>query len=553
VNDDEFDINKLNLTVKTFTYSLDEYRSYNETNKNIKKKRKRSDETITIRGLFQTSAPGIADTNIEKDLLLKLLYEWAPKNLENYDNISFELTFVNASKQTTDYEKMVSQQLNGKNSKYDFYMIDSVWTGRYGEHLIDLQGKVSAESVNKFAKVNLDSCKYENKLTALPLYSDYGVLLYRKDLLEKYNQNIPETWDQLEYIAEYILEKEGGDLEGFAGQFKAYEGLTCNIYEWIYSFRDEVNTKLNYFNDDFALKALKKLISLLNKSIISTEALIYEESTSLEKWEKGKVLFMRNWPNALQSTEEMFNSTGVKFPFGMARLPGRKVGLSAATLGGWNLGVSKYSNNPFIAARVVEFLTGEYSQKQRALKFSVLPTITNLYSDKDICNVIMCEIYKDIQAINRPSNEENYLDLSQVIYETIHKALENTISAEDAIKTIKKYTNTEYIHSNYPSTILILGCTILLQIIILVIACVILKYRKLKFIQRSNPIYMFIILFGLCLQCFTIYSYVGKPNDNICTLRAWITNIPLTIIIMAIFTQVYLFINNVLFFSKKKY
>jgi len=53
----------------------------------------------------------------------------------------------------------------------------------------------------------------------------------------------------------------------------------------------------------------------------------------------------------------------------------------------------------------------------------------------------MCDIYKDIQAINRPSNDENYLDLSEVIYETIHKALENTISADSAIRTIKKYTN----------------------------------------------------------------------------------------------------------------
>jgi len=64
-----------------------------------------------------------------------------------------------------------------------------------------------------------------------------------------------------------------------------------------------------------------------------------------------------------------------------------------------------------------------------------------LIIDKEICNVIMCDIYKDIQAINRPSNDENYLDLSEVIYETIHKALENTISADSAIRTIKKYTN----------------------------------------------------------------------------------------------------------------
>lgn len=49
-------------------------------------------------------------------------------------------------------------------------------------------------------------------------------MLYRKDLLNKYNQPVPQTWDQLEYIAEYIMERESllgnRDLEGFAGQFK---------------------------------------------------------------------------------------------------------------------------------------------------------------------------------------------------------------------------------------------------------------------------------------------------------------------------------------------
>jgi len=41
--------------------------------------------------------------------------------------------------------------------------------------------------------------------------------------------------------------------------------------------------------------------------------------------------------------------------------------------------VSKYSKKPFIAAKVVEFLSGEYVQKQRALNFGLLPTIKSLY------------------------------------------------------------------------------------------------------------------------------------------------------------------------------
>jgi len=53
----------------------------------------------------------------------------------------------------------------------------------------------------------------------------------------------------------------------------------------------------------------------------------------------------------------------------------------------------------------------------------------------------MCDVYKDIQGINRPSEDENYLDYSKTVYETIFNALRNSITPEAAIKTIKKYTN----------------------------------------------------------------------------------------------------------------
>jgi len=131
---------------------------------------KRINNNIVIRGLFQTSVPGIEDISIEENLLLSLLNEWAPNNLGDYEHITFDLSFVNSSKQTTDYEKIVSQQLNGKNNKYDFFMIDSVWTGRYGEHLLDLQGKINIASVSKFSTINLDSCRYKEKLKALVYY-----------------------------------------------------------------------------------------------------------------------------------------------------------------------------------------------------------------------------------------------------------------------------------------------------------------------------------------------------------------------------------------------
>jgi len=48
-------------------------------------------------------------------------------------------------------------------------------------------------------------------------------MLYRKDLLNKYERNVPETWDELEETSLYIMKKEqeagNTNLCGFIGQY----------------------------------------------------------------------------------------------------------------------------------------------------------------------------------------------------------------------------------------------------------------------------------------------------------------------------------------------
>src|SRR5439155_1537613 len=60
-----------------------------------------------------------------------------------------------------------------------------------------------------------------------------GLLLYRKDILAKEGVPPPRTWAELEYDAKTIAPKYG--LDGYAGQFLPYEGLTVNAAEAVYS------------------------------------------------------------------------------------------------------------------------------------------------------------------------------------------------------------------------------------------------------------------------------------------------------------------------------
>jgi len=69
-------------------------------------------------------------------------------------------------------------------------------------------------------------------------------------------------------------------------------------------------------------------------------------------------------------------------------LPVGDSGKSAATLGGWNLGVSKYSNHPEEAAKLAMFLAGEEVQKMRAVEGSFNPTIKSLYEDEDVLEAV---------------------------------------------------------------------------------------------------------------------------------------------------------------------
>ena len=92
---------------------------------------------------------------------------------------------------------------------------------------------------------------------------------------------------------------------------------------------------------------------------------------------------MRNWPYAYALGNSA--DSKVKGKFDVVPLPaGSAADKSAATLGGWNLAVSKYSKHPKEATQLALFLASAETQKANALFASHLPTIMSLYDDADI-------------------------------------------------------------------------------------------------------------------------------------------------------------------------
>jgi trehalose/maltose transport system substrate-binding protein len=281
------------------------------------------------------------------------------------------------------------QFFEAQSDEVDVFAIDVIWPGDLANNLVDLyQFDGVKEAVAAHFPAIVENNTVNGQLIGIPWYTDAGLLYYRTDLLEKYGfDGPPATWDELEEMAKTIQEGERADnpdFWGFVWQGNAYEGLTCDALEWIKSNGGgsivEPDGTISINNDE-AVAALERAAAWIGE--ISPPGITgFMEEDSRRAWQAGNATFMRNWPYAYSLGNA--DDSAIKGKFDVGPLPGAEAGMSAATLGGWQIAVSKYSANPEAAAKVAMYITSEKFLKTRAIEMSSLPTIMSLYQDDDV-------------------------------------------------------------------------------------------------------------------------------------------------------------------------
>jgi multiple sugar transport system substrate-binding protein len=181
-----------------------------------------------------------------------------------------------------------------------------------------------------------------------------------------------------------ILEGEAGhDLYVYSGQFKQYEGLVCDMLEFIWSCGGAVldpQTGRSLLTEPAALKAVAFVRDQIIGKAAPRGAINYEEPESLDLFIQGKAIFHRNWPYAweVSNNPEKSRVTG---NVGVGKLPAFPGHSPASTLGGWQFGISQWSRQPDDAWKFIEFMTSYESQKNLALEASLAPTRRSVYKD----------------------------------------------------------------------------------------------------------------------------------------------------------------------------
>jgi len=345
----------------------------------------------------------------------------------------------------TDRLGLYLQFLESKSSEVDVYQIDVIWPGDLAAHLVDLN-EYGAEAVadDHFAPI-VENNTVDGKLVAIPWFTDAGLLYYRSDLLEKYDLDVPATWDELEASAKIIQEGERADNPDFWGyvwQGNAYEGLTCDAIEWLDS-----NGGGTVINKDKEITVFnEKAIEIVDQAAswvgtISPEGVTsFQEEEARNMFQGGNAAFMRNWPYAYSLGNS--DDSVIKGKFDVSPLPSGDSGSGAAALGGWQLAVSKYSENPEIAADVALYFANEKSQKMRAIVGSYNPTIKSLYEDEDVLEASpffgsLYDVF--VNATPRPSTQTapNYNAVSTAFFTSVHSVLTGEMDAEDAFEELQ--------------------------------------------------------------------------------------------------------------------
>ncbi|MCY1078813.1 ABC transporter substrate-binding protein [Archangium lansingense] len=346
------------------------------------------------------------------------------------------------------------QQLSEKRPDVDVYRVDVVWPGMLAAHFIDLKLYVSDEVLNQHFPAIVQNNTVGGKLVAMPWFADAGLLFYRKDLLKKYGQNPPTTWQELEEVARKLQQAErkagNGKMWGFVFAAKADEILTCTALEWIDSFGGGTivgeDGKVT-INNKKAVEALTTAAGWIN-DISPPEVRDYEEKDALDFFLSGNAVFMRNWPEAWAKAKarggKLKCEVKGKCEVAVMALPkGGKDGKSTGTLGGWHLAVSRYSKHPEIAADLVKYLTSPEEQKRRAIKAAHNPSVMALYKDPKVLNAnpfypSLLETFTNPVARPWQVTGRQYDLMSSEFFNAVHAVLSGSGTPEDKLKGLQK-------------------------------------------------------------------------------------------------------------------
>jgi len=304
--------------------------------------------------------------------------------------------------------------LGARSAAFDVLALDVVWVAEFARAgwIRDVSHLVSTPERGDLFAGPLAAVTWDRRVYALPWFVDAGLLYYRRDVLDRLGRQPPRTWDEL-VAAGAAAQRERLVPYGYVWQGKQYEGLVCNALEFVWSHGGDIPPAPA--DPETTARGLRFMRSLVEDGVTPPFVTTLTEEPSRVIFTEGRSAFLRNWPYAWQQAQRA--DSPVRGKVGVAVLPHASGQVSAATLGGWQLGVNAQSTQPELAERLVAFLASKSAQKALAIAYGYSPPRASLYDDPDLAAAQpFLASLRDVFATARPRPVfPGYVALSQVL------------------------------------------------------------------------------------------------------------------------------------------
>ncbi|MGW7403815.1 ABC transporter substrate-binding protein [Streptomyces sp. NPDC054833] len=336
------------------------------------------------------------------------------------------------------HAQMTTDLRGGDRSRFDVLNIDVNWTSEFAAAGWIRPLPRDRFPLGTFLPPVVDTATYDGQLYAVPYVTNAGLLLYRKDVLAKEGVPPPRTWAELERDAKTIAPKYG--LDGYAGQFLPYEGLTVNAAEAVYSAGGSIlgdeGARVTV-NSAAAREGIGFLARGVRDGWIPRQALTYKEEESRQAFQDGRLLFLRNWPYAYVAASA--KGSKVAGEVGAVPLPGPD-GPGTSVLGGSNLAVNTHARHPDSAARLIAYLTGERVQRQVLTHGALPPVRASLYDDPELVRRFpyLPTLRAAVLAAAPRPKSPHYDQVSLVVQAVVHDALTGHETPAAAVRRLAR-------------------------------------------------------------------------------------------------------------------
>ncbi|KAJ3024326.1 hypothetical protein HKX48_000001 [Thoreauomyces humboldtii] len=315
-----------------------------------------------------------------------------------------------------DYFSTIDPIISRQTATWDIIAIDSAWVAQWPDMFTNqLQPELSSAETEQairdrtFAEdpAYLTTDAAAGALVALPMWADYGVVLARKDLLDKYNISLAGSFAEMNAACLRIMASEAQrDLQCFVGGMDGSDVVEL-FAEWIYTNN---STPLIQFGQQpsFDTTRNRELIGryqtwIQNNNFISQRAQLFDSGAALSVWLAGGTIFYRGRASVLLRTYQAWANKTYRLALLSGNNPGA-ISPMASVQGGFHLAMTKSGNqNDTEVALALLFLTGETVQKARALKFGAPPTLASLNADPQTCTAINCTLLANLAPFDLPS------------------------------------------------------------------------------------------------------------------------------------------------------